>query len=341
MILVLGESHISVDDLDTWVPATGSVDASRITLRVRDVAGGALQRRASGSATTWVAMDRDDGSPADAAVYSFSLADLRAGKIGFLAGDGTNPITFTIQAEDDQGNLSDSDSDNSGEQPASIRIPVVGLVKVGIGETISVNLDGALTPLEATLDLWRGAAAGGALTILVELHGGSERQRSFFWLLGMVLRVLRPRGVGTRRVRLELFLWRTSVLRALPNFRAMLDVLQLRSAVGASDSYRRILVRPDISGSAFKKDFHVREVKVSVNDAPQAPAGGLADQPVDEDATATLYVSQVSGQGGRCGEQGPHIWCEVGCRWCRAGYSYWSLDRVRQGYADFYVCSAR
>ena len=109
-ILVLGESHISVEDLDTWVPETGDVDASRITLRVRGLAGGKLQRRASGSATTWTLMDRDDGSPVDAPVYSFSLADLRAGKIGFLAGDGTNPITFTIQAEDDDGNLSDSDS---------------------------------------------------------------------------------------------------------------------------------------------------------------------------------------------------------------------------------------
>ena len=75
----------------------------------------------------------------------------------------------------------------------------------------------------------------------------------------------------------------------------MLDVLQLRSAVGASEGYRRILVRPDISGSAFKKDFHVREVKVYVNDAPQAPPAGLDDHTVKEDvasdhATATYVV---------------------------------------------------
>ena len=97
--LDLDESHISVEDLDTWVPETGDVDASRITLRVRGLGGGALQERNS-LLGPWVAMDRDDGSTANAAVYSFSLADLRAGKIGFLAGDGTNPITFTIQAED-------------------------------------------------------------------------------------------------------------------------------------------------------------------------------------------------------------------------------------------------
>ena len=173
-MLVLGESHISVDDLDTRVSATGSVDASRITLRVRGLAGGELQRRASGSATTWTLMAPDVGSPADAPVYSFGLADLRAGKIGFLAGDGTNDITFTIQAEDDDGNLSDSDSMSNGHQPSSIRIPVVGLVQVGIGQASDVNSDGVLTPLEATLDLWRGSA--GVLTISVELHGGSSTE---------------------------------------------------------------------------------------------------------------------------------------------------------------------
>ena len=232
-ILVLGESHISVDDLDTRLSATGSVDASRITLRVRGLAGGALRSRASGSATTWTLMDRDVGSPADAPVYSFSLADLRAGKIGFLAGDGTNPITFTIQAEDDDGNLSDSDSDNSGEQPSSVRIPVVGLVKVGIGETSSVNSDGVLTPLEETLKLWRGAASGGALTILVELHGGSSTEELLLGSHGVTSITSSwswdaQSGIGT------LSLEGDSTATAL-NFRAMLDVLQLRSAVGASD----------------------------------------------------------------------------------------------------------
>ena len=52
-VLVLSESHISVEDLDTWVPETGDVGASRITLRVRGVAGGELQRLVSGSTTTW------------------------------------------------------------------------------------------------------------------------------------------------------------------------------------------------------------------------------------------------------------------------------------------------
>ena len=283
--LVLRESHISVKDLDTRVSATGSVDASRITLRVRDVVGGVLQKRTSLSAP-WVAMDL-------AAVYSFSLADLRAGKIGFLAGDGANDITFTIQAEDDDGNLSDSNFVRSGEQPASVRIPVVGLEKVSIGETSSVNSDGALTPDVATLNRWRGAAVGGALTILVELHGGLSVEELLLGSHGVTSITSSwiwdaQSGIGT------LSLEGDSTATAL-NFRAMLDVLQLRSAVGASEGHRRILVRPDISGSAFRKDFHVREVKVYVNDAPSAPASGLDDHAVKEDVasdhvTATYRV---------------------------------------------------
>ena len=265
LVLVLGESHISVKDLDTWVPETGDAGASRITLRVRGVVGGVLQERTS-LLDPWVAMDRDDGSPADAPVYSFSLADLRADKIGFLSEDGSNDITFTIQAEDDEGHLSDSDSVRSGDQPSSVRIPVVGLVKVIVGEPSSVNSDGALTPDVATLNRWRGAA--GALTILVELHRGENIEELLLGSHGVTSIVSSwswdpERKIGT------LSLQGSSSARA-SDFRSVLGFLQLRSAVGVSEGYRRILVRPDISGSAFRKDFHVREVKVYVNDAPEA-----------------------------------------------------------------------
>ena len=48
------------------------------------------------------------------AYYAFTLADLQAGNVAFLAGDGLQSgdgerITFKVQAVDDQGNLSDSD----------------------------------------------------------------------------------------------------------------------------------------------------------------------------------------------------------------------------------------
>ena len=261
--LVLRESHISVKDLDTWVPATSDVDASRITLRVRDVVGGALQKRTSLSAP-WVAMDL-------AAVYSFSLADLRAGKIGFLAGDGTNDITFTIQAVDDDGNLSGSNSVRSGGQPARVRIPVVGFEKVIVGETSSVNSDGALTPNAAILNRWRGASVGGALTILVELHRAKNSDELLVGSGHGVASIVSSWSWDAQSEIGTLSLEGSTSARA-SDFRSVLSFLQLRSAVGASEGHRRILVRPDISGSAFRKDFHVREVKVYVNDAPSAPA---------------------------------------------------------------------
>ena len=139
----------------------------------------------------------------------------------------------------------------------------------------------------ATLNRWRGEAVGGALTILVELHGGLSVEELLLGSHGVASIVSSWRwdaqsGIGT------LSLEGDSTATAL-NFRAMLDVLQLRSAVGASEGHRRILVRPDISGSAFRKDFHVREVKVYVNDAPQAPAVGLSDHTVTEDESAVTY----------------------------------------------------
>ena len=219
-------------------------------------------------------------------MYSFSLADLRAGKIGFLAGDGTSDITFTIQAEDDDGNLSDYNSVRSGAQPARVRIPVVGLEKAIFGRASSVNSDGALTPVAATLNRWRGAFVGGALTIFVELHRAKSSDEllvgsghgitsivsSWSWDAQSEIGILSLEGSRSARA---------------SDFRSVLSFLQLRSAVASSDSYRRILVRPDISGSAFRKDFHVREVKAYVNDAPEKPAAALAEQTVDEDATVT------------------------------------------------------
>ena len=240
VVFVLGESHISVEDLDTWVPETDDVDASRITLRVRGVVGGVLQERTS-LLDPWVAMDRDDGSPADAAVYSFSLADLRADKIGFLSEDESNDITFTIQAEDDEGHLSDSDSVRSGDQPSSVRIPVVGLVKVIVGETSSVNSDGALTPDVATLNRWRGAA--GALTIFVELHRGENIEELRLGSGHGVASIVSSWSWDPERKIGTLSLQGSSSARA-SDFRSVLGFLQLRSAVGVSEGYRRILVRP-------------------------------------------------------------------------------------------------
>ena len=129
--------------------------------------------------------------------------------------------------------MSDSDSVRIGEQPASVRIPVVGLVKVSIGETSDVNLDGVLTPRAATLDLWRGSA--GALTILVELHGGSSTEELLLGSHGVTnipsSWTWDPQRGGVGTLSLEGDSTATSL-----NFRAVLDVLQLRSAVASSEA---------------------------------------------------------------------------------------------------------
>ena len=55
--------------------------------------------------------------------YAFTFADLKAGKIAFLAGDGLQSgdgerIAFKVQAADDGPNLSDSDDATPGDQAA-------------------------------------------------------------------------------------------------------------------------------------------------------------------------------------------------------------------------------
>ena len=104
--LVLTDSHLSATDADTLL--AGVVDPAKITFRITAITGGKLQRLSSSGA--WEDMTLVTGE----VYYAFTLADLRAGKIAFLAGDGLQSgegeqIAFKVQAVDDDGNLSDSD----------------------------------------------------------------------------------------------------------------------------------------------------------------------------------------------------------------------------------------
>ena len=92
--LLLTEDHLSVKDPDTVLPV-GGVDPEKITLRVSDVVGGTLQRRISASAD-WVEMTKVVSED----YYAFTLANLKTGKIAFLAGDGKK-IVLKVQAADD------------------------------------------------------------------------------------------------------------------------------------------------------------------------------------------------------------------------------------------------
>ena len=78
--LVLTDSHLSATDADTLL--AGVVDPAKITFRISAITGGKLQRLSSSGA--WEDMTLETGE----AYYAFTLADLQAGKIAFLAGDG-------------------------------------------------------------------------------------------------------------------------------------------------------------------------------------------------------------------------------------------------------------
>ena len=178
--LVLTEDHILVIDVDT-VDVNDDLDASRITLRVSGVLGGTLQELSSDAPPVWEDMTLVTDPVTSQEYYAFTLADVRAGKIAFLAGDGVATadsgdgvkITFQIQAADDGPNLSDSDP-NDGENdadPVDGEISIVVSTKLTAGRGGLVNGDGVLTPKEATLTDWIGTATthGGTLRLIVRL----------------------------------------------------------------------------------------------------------------------------------------------------------------------------
>ena len=278
--LVLREGHIFWYTMQTrGFPRHGDIDAARIKFRVRDVAGGTLQSRASSSATTWRPIRLR--SRLGDRYQEFTLADLRAGKVGFLAGDGTSDITFTIQALDDHGNLSDSDrNDNQNDaDPASVSIPVIALKEIEAGQKGALNGDGRLTPDAATLNRWRGASVGGALTIFVELQGG----KSGIVVLGEgAVEESLSLSAGASNItatwdavndRLSL---QGNASATVSDFEAALGALQLQTVRFKEDSYRTISVRPNISGDVPNKDFYVRKVKVGASPKePRLSVGGF------------------------------------------------------------------
>ena len=105
--LILTEDHISVDDIDTRDPLDASkVDASKITLRVSGLQGGTLQKLSSDLPPVWGDMKLVTDPVTSQEYYAFTLADLEAGKVSLVAGDGLQAgdgerITFQIQAADD------------------------------------------------------------------------------------------------------------------------------------------------------------------------------------------------------------------------------------------------
>ena len=270
--LVLTEEDILVYDPDT-------TDASSVWLRVTgltggELPGGELQRRSTSSESDWSKI-----VAGDKAYLEFTLAQLRAGRIALLAGDGLasgdgTKVIFRVQAADapdNNANLSDADPDTDGAQPASVSVSVVALRTVAAGEEVPINGDGALTPDNDTLDAW--LTANDALKIFVVLGKGKEG--IFRPIAGVVQERLSVDTHGVLDSKIVVSWdpdeWRLSLAAASSgsatraDFQEVLDALQLQTVHFGQVSHRTISVSPELPGDVFKKEFYVREVQVSAS----------------------------------------------------------------------------
>ena len=247
--LVLGEEHILVYDPDT-------TDASQVFFRVSGLEGGKLQRRPSGSGSSW----QDISSLGLHAYLEFTLAELQAGRIAILVGNGIakadggegEKITFQLQAADapdSNANLSDSDPDDgeSDADPLDVEIQFIPRVQRIAGETSLINADEVLSPNAVTLDTWKQEAEGAP-------HRGT---------LGVVVGLLDKRAGDTLSLRTgydtnkitprwddstgELFLEIGRGATAA-EIRAALKLLELDTEIAGFVSTRRVWVFPVLSG---------------------------------------------------------------------------------------------
>ena len=269
--LVLGESHISVDDVDTLDPLDNTkVDASRIKFRITGLTGGTLQKRAS---------DSDPWSDVDLTLSTqyreFSLADLRGGLVSLKALLGASSLSFDIQAVDDGPHLSDSDPNTLGAQPSSVSILAVPSKTFAAGEEVRINDDKALTPDDNTLGAW--LTADDTLKIFVRLQGG--KSGVFTPSAGVVRERLSlgSHSVPNSKIAVSWHWgddgdWRLVLegksTAAVADFQAVLDVLQMQTVHFAQASTRTILVQPDTSDMSVpvaRTGYYVWEVDVSAS----------------------------------------------------------------------------
>ena len=269
--LVLGESHISVDDVDTLDPLDNTkVDASRIKFRITGLTGGTLQKRAS---------DSDPWSDVDLTLSTqyreFSLADLRGGLVSLKALLGASSLSFDIQAVDDGPHLSDSDPNTLGAQPSSVSILAVPSKTFAAGELVRINDDKALTPDDNTLGAW--LTADDTLKIFVRLQGG--KSGVFTPSAGVVRERLSlgSHSVPNSKIAVSWHWgddgdWRLVLegksTAAVADFQAVLDVLQMQTVHFAQASTRTILVQPDTSDMSVpvaRTGYYVWEVDVSAS----------------------------------------------------------------------------
>ena len=241
---LLREEHMSVYDPDTQ-------DASNVWLRITGLTGGELQRRSSSSASDWTDIDFTPGTQYQA----FTLEDLRAGKIAFLAGDGLasgegTKVVFQVQAADaadDTANLSDSDPNDgqSDADPVDADILVVPTVETTAGYVRLLNADGVLTPDDALLVTWKQSAEAhnGILHVIVKL---SNRQTGDVLSLrsGYDASKVRPRwDESTGELSIEF-----DGAATISEMKTALALLEFDSELSVSANTRKVWVFPILPG---------------------------------------------------------------------------------------------
>ena len=243
-----------MDDADTR-DVHGNVDASSITLRVKGLTGGTLQRRPASDSDTWITINPSGSAPNES--WAFTLADLKAGKVSLVAGDGVaqskggtgKKIVFRVQAGDGT-HLSDSDPNDgqSDDDPVDVEILIRSSAEIFAGSSGLLNADGVLTPDGATLTSWKQDATthGGVLHVIVKLvrHQAGD---------ALSLRS------GYRARKITTLVWDGSQGELLvgfaddttiPEMKTALELLELKTGFSTSASTRKVWIFPILSGTS-------------------------------------------------------------------------------------------
>ena len=250
--LVLTELHLSVRDVDT-LDNGGNVDASKIKFRITGLTGAELHELSAPD--TWNEIVPQGASPNT--YQEFSLADLKAEKISLEAGDGQASgdgvnIAFQIQAVDDTPNLSDSNPDVVGDDPAEVEIEITLPIKVASGIDSLINADHALTPSVTTLGAWKTSAStySGTLHVVVKLMGLPVNGDTLSLRSGYDASKVTPGpwDGSTGELSLE---FDSSATPA--DMRAALGKLSLDTTLSLSSSTRKIWIFPTLPGLSHLK----------------------------------------------------------------------------------------
>ena len=121
--------------------------------------------------------------------------------------------------------------------------------------------DGALTPVDATLDDWIDAATGSRLRVLVRLEGG-RRGDALFLEDGHDITSITSSWSWDEDTAIGTLSLRSNGSATADDFQAVLNALALRTVRFSGASARTISVRPDVAAEVEKKDYYTRDVLI-------------------------------------------------------------------------------